>query len=324
MRWPIPSLLIALLGVANGDEPKAENRAEITLSKPAEGPEKAFPIGNGELRARVKGRTSLEPMAIFPRGGRHPATPQVPGNAICGPAWFHFSLDWLAENEGPVTNYKRTLNLEDGTVVTTFNRGGAGFTWTVFATGEDGLIVTHLRTDKPGSLHFRVTLPTELPATLKVEDRRILTLNGKSGGKPFAARAWVYPMESEVTPGEKEITVRGEGEALILLAATRDPDKIATLPDRLKPLGFGGDDHPDVFQVWNGLLERHLAAHRKAMENAGETKQQIFNRYAKVAITPPEQLKPAEALPPPPEDIEFPPEDPADNPKDGEILPGKK
>ena len=63
-------------------------------------------------------------------------------------------------------------------------------------------------------------------------------------------------MESEVTPGESEITVRGEGEALILVAATSDPERLPALPERMKALGFGGPEHPDVFAVWNGLLER--------------------------------------------------------------------
>ena len=123
---------------------------EIVFEKPAAGPEKAFPIGNGLVRARVKGRTGIEPMAILMKGVKHPATAEVPGAAFCGPAWFHFSLDWLAGGS-PVTDYKRVLDLEDGTVVTTFKRGGAGFTWTVFASSADDLIVTHLRADKPGA-----------------------------------------------------------------------------------------------------------------------------------------------------------------------------
>jgi hypothetical protein len=67
-------------------------------------------------------------------------------------------------------------------------------------------------------------------------------------------------MESEVTPGEGEITVHGEGEALILVAATSDPAKIAQLPDRMKALGFGGKEHPDIQAIWTGLLERQKKA----------------------------------------------------------------
>lgn len=315
MRWPLFLLAPACLC-------SLAQAQEISFKQAAEVCEKAFPIGNGELRARVKGRTGIEPMAIFPKGGRHVATPQVPGNALTGPAWITFSLDWLAK-DAKVTNYQRTLNLQDGTVVTTFNRGGVGFTWTVFATDEQDLIVTHLRADKPGALNFRVSLSSESPAKARVEDRRILIFEGKSEGKPFAARAWVFPMESEVTPGDKEITVRGEGEALILLAATRDPEQIAKLQDRIKPLGFGGDDHPDIFQVWTNLLEHHTAAHRKAMEGAGEKKQAILNRYVKLAVTSPGQLKDNEPLPQDLENLVFPeiPDDPA---QQGEILPPTK
>jgi hypothetical protein len=67
-------------------------------------------------------------------------------------------------------------------------------------------------------------------------------------------------MESEVTPGDGEITVHGEGEALILVAATSNPSKIATLPDRLKTLGFVGAESPDLQAIWTGLLERQKNA----------------------------------------------------------------
>ena len=126
-------------------------------------------------------------------------------------------------------------------------------------------------------------------------------------------------MESEVTPGENEITVRGEGEALILLAAGRDPDTIKALPERLKPLGFGGEEHPDLFQVWTVLLERHKTAHQKAMAGAGEKKQAIFNRYLKLAIAAPEEQEIDLA---PLENLDFPEPDPL-TPGE-EVLPGKR
>ena len=305
---------ILLLSLAIG---RAE---EISFNKPAEVPEKAFPIGNGDLRARVKGRTGIEPMSILLKGSKQPATVAIPGNVFCGPAWFHFSLNWLA-GDAKVTDYKRTLNLEDGTVVTTFKRGGAGFTWTVFASTSDNLIVTHLRTDKPGALNFKVELPTEHPGKARVEDRRTLILNGNIDGKkskPFEARAWVYPMESEVSPGAAEITVKGEGEALILLAAATDEEAIKALPDKLKPLGFGGEEHADVSLVWKGLLDRHVETHRKAMEGAGETKAKIFSRYLKVAAAG-TGVAPADAGPLP--DVPPPDESPPAEPTGFDVLP---
>ena len=48
--------------------------------------------------------------------------------------------------------------------------------------------------------------------------------------------------------------------ALILLAATSDPEKISQLPDRMKALGFGGKEHPDIQAIWTGLLERQKKA----------------------------------------------------------------
>ena len=190
MKW-LPVLLLPL-AFAQGEE--------IVFEKPAKQAELAFPIGNGALRAKVKGRTGIEPMAIFPPGGKHPATTAVPGNAFCGPAWFHFSLEWLGDKDAPVTDYKRTLNLAEGTVVTTFQRGGAGFTWSTFASRADKVIVIHLRTDKPGALNFRVTLLTEHDAKLRVEDRRILILNGRSGTRSLRSTVCDWPSRSSLYP----------------------------------------------------------------------------------------------------------------------------
>jgi hypothetical protein len=235
----IPALLLTL----------ALARAEpLAFPAPAATPDLAFPISNGQLGTLVPGSTGNEflPLLEAPKSPAAAADPAKPGTGFTGKSLGGFYFEWL-EATGPVTHYRRELDLATGIATVTFNRNTASFTATTFVSRPDDLLVLHLRTDKPGFLSFRVRL-TQGNAKPAIEDRRILVLP--------QARAWVYPMESEVTPGEGEITVHGEGEALILVAATSDPAKVAQLPDRMKSLGFGGKEHPDVQAIWTGLLER--------------------------------------------------------------------
>ena len=235
----IPALLLTL----------AIARAEpLAFPARAATPDLAFPISNGQLGTLVPGSTGNEflPLLEAPNSPAAAADPAKPGTGFTGKLLGEFRFEWL-DAAGPVTHYRRQLELATGIATTSFNRNTAGFTATTFVSRPDDLLVLHLRTDKPGSLSFRVRL-AQGDAKPAIEDRRVLVLP--------QARAWVYPMESEVTPGHGEITVHGEGEALILVAATSAPEKVARLPDRMKALGFGGKEHPDIQAIWTGLLER--------------------------------------------------------------------
>lgn len=237
----IPALLISL-ALARADE--------LTFPSPASTPDLAFPLANGQLGTLVSGSTTTEVLRLLEAPKSPAADLAKPGAGFTGKPLGDFRFEWL-DAAAPVTGCRRQLDLATGLATTTFQRGGAGFTWTTFVSRPDDLLVLHLRADKPGFLSFRIRL-THGDAKPAIEDRRILVLPN--------ARAWVYPMESEVTPGDGEITVRGEGEALILVSATSDPDKMAKLPRRMNALGFGGADHPDISAVWHGLLERQQKA----------------------------------------------------------------
>lgn len=219
---------------------------ELAFPAPAASRELSFPLSNGKLGTLAAGSTATEVLPLLETPASAAADPAKPGAAFTGKPLGEFRFEWL-DAAGPVTHYRRSLDLATGIATVTFNRNTAGFTATTFVSRPDDLLVLHLRTDKPGFLSFRVRLAhgETKPA---IEDRRILALQ--------QARAWVYPMESEVTPGDGEITVHGEGEALILVAATSAPEKVAQLPDRMKALGFGGKEHPDIQAIWTGLFER--------------------------------------------------------------------
>lgn len=262
-----------LLGLALATSATGE---VLVFKEPAPVPALAFPIGNGRLGTLVAGETGSEEMALL----AGPVSPEPdaakPGAGFSGQALGIVQLDWL-DAKLAATDYRRALDFQDGTVETRFKRGGAGFIATTFVSDADDLLVIHLRANKPGFLGFRLKLK-QGKRVARIEDRRVLVLEGDDG-KASEVRAWIYPMESEVSPGDGEITVRGEGEALILIAASADPAAIPLLADRMKAHGFGGPEHPDIFRLWHTLLDRHRSAHRKAM--AG--KPGDFASYLKLA-----------------------------------------
>jgi hypothetical protein len=274
---------------------------EIRSAIPAGSWGDAFPITNSTLGAMVFTGTTSDRLLLYLTEPARKASPQQdfvsksPAAAVVAAArqagqeqrfsWLsptvppppHLAdvwVDWL-DRDQPATEFSRTLDPEDGVVVTRFTRGSSGFTERVFVSEADDLTVIHLRTDKVGSLNFkiRLTRPPGVPSgEAAVENRRILTLRGKvseaTDSPDFEIRAWLFPMESEVTPGEKDISILGEGEALVLVATASGPSgspSLAQIGSRLEKYGFSGTEHPDISLLWEGLLERHLKAHRALM-----------------------------------------------------------
>lgn len=238
----LASALLLTLALARAEE--------LRFPTPAAAPDLAFPLSNSKLGTLASGSTSTEVLPLLEAPASRSADPAKPGTGFTGKPLGELRFEWL-DAAGPVTHYQRTLDLATGIATTTFERNSTGFTATTFVSRPDDLLVLHLRSDKPGFLSFRIHL-THGETKPTIQHRRVLILP--------QARAWVYPMESEVTPGDGEITVHGEGEALILVAATSNPSKIATLPDRLKTLGFVGPESPDLQTTWMTLFERQKNA----------------------------------------------------------------
>jgi hypothetical protein len=290
MRWMCALILTTLTAFpASSEEIRNTAIAEKWLG--------AFPLANAHLGAMAFTGTASDRLMLF-----LPASPSnkaaefaagTPAETVVLAArkagqeqrfsWLAASapkenladvwLDWL-DGDQPARDFSSMLAIADGVVTTKFTRGTSGLTGRVFISEADDLTVIHLRADKPGALNFKVRLERKtLPAaTPRVEDRRILILHGKTGPAEdtpaFEVRAWVFPMESEVTPAEKDISVLGEGEALILIATAAGPENspaLSQIGSRMQKYGFGGEEHPDISLLWEGLLERHLKAHRALM-----------------------------------------------------------
>ncbi|MDB6077007.1 MAG: glycoside hydrolase family 95 protein [Akkermansiaceae bacterium] len=289
--------LCALLLAASAFPPLAAE--EIRSTSVAEKWQDGFPVAGPHLGLMtLTGTTSdrlmlFSPAATPPSGDGGIFSAESPSFAVLAAArkagaekrfgWLtpsdpprdlaEIRVDWL-DGEQPFKDFSRTLDPAQGVVTTRFTRGTSELIGKVFISEADDLTVIHLRADKPGSLSFKIRLerPGRPEATMEVKDRRVLILRGKTNeaadAPSFEVRAWVFPMESEVTPAEKDISVLGEGEALVLIATAVGKEGSPALTEigtRLQKYGFGGTEHPDISELWDGLLERHLKAHRAAM-----------------------------------------------------------
>lgn len=169
-------------------------------------------------------------------------------------------IDWL-DKDGRAAGFTRSIHPKDGRIRSVQRVGQTTITRTVVAGGEDDAIFIHLLADQPGALSFRVTLGGPPAANARIEDRRQLILPAGAGHP--AAHVWVLPFESDVAGEGNSITVRGEGEALIVwnFAAGKALDTtLANLGTRYDP----GHLPPDPAKIWQGILGTQL----KSAENS--------------------------------------------------------
>ena len=176
------------------------------------------------------------------------AVTQVRG--VIAPDKVDLKIDWLFEKDTQV-DFQQPVSLKDGRIQSTCRIGTTTVTRTLFASPQDNAVFIHFLADKPGALSFRVSLDAP---QVRIEDRRQLISTAESG---ISTRLWVLPFESEVTPEARSITVRGEGEAMIVLDFSREKGAEKSLSQTLTRLGNTYDPGhfpPDPSRIWQGVL----------------------------------------------------------------------
>ena len=146
------------------------------------------------------------------------------------------TVDW--EGIEPATEFSQVHAM--GVVRSTLRSNGTTITRTVLVNRRDRAVFIHLLANKPGALAFRVGIGE----AAKVENRRELVVADP------AWRITVWPFESDVTPEAHAISVRGEGEALIVW--NFGP---ANLCDELAKRYDPGSTPPNPAKIGHGLLE---------------------------------------------------------------------
>lgn len=226
---------------------------ELALSHSASRLEEAFFLGNSRLGAMVFGDPKTEHLSLTARGRENPATSWASLGDV--------SIEWLDADQ-PLQHYRRCLRWREGVSVTSWQRGGAGITQTAFVSRADNVLVIHLQADKPGALQFRVRLGSDQVAQPTGERGELLRKSVTASSLPTELRAWVLPFESEVAAEGNAMVVRGEGEAMIVVAAGigNETQDVATALARLTRKYDPRDEHPDFTILWKGAWEAHRSA----------------------------------------------------------------
>lgn len=193
----------------------AGDNLTLWYTRPAAAWTEALPIGNGHLGAMVYG---LAPDAhlqfnndTFWDGGPHDyshpgaaavlpelrkllfAGKQKEAEALATQRFMSVPMGLIAyqpcgdlllksDDTRPVTDFRRSLDLDTALATTTWKQGDATFTRTAFASYPDQVIVVRITCDKPGRVGFTATLtsPQPHPVTRAV-DSRTLAITAKAG-----------------------------------------------------------------------------------------------------------------------------------------------
>jgi len=260
------AILTSLILLAPSALTAAENGVWIPAPGAAEVGKNPLPVWNTRRAALVSDTPAATHLSGMLLPDPLPRTARTPEKARDGlleafkpESSCRLVIDWLGAD--PVTDFEREWQTGGGQARSTCRIGSTTVTRTVLASTTDDAIFIHLHADQPGALSFRVRLAGD---GVRREDRRQLLVTPEKGP---ACHVWVIPFESDVEPDGQGITVRGEGEAIIVWNFSPDKsgaDELARTWTRLAERHDPGHTPPDVSRIWHGVLEKHL----KSAENS--------------------------------------------------------
>ena len=234
---------------------------ELWYAQPAKVWMESLPIGNGRLGAMTYGGIEEEKLALNEStmwSGQYNENQNIPfgrekmnqlrklffegklseGNRIAGDNLHgnqtsfgtHLPIGDLKMQfiypEGKVTDYRRSLSLDEAVSSVSFNSGGVNYKREYFATNPDNVLVLRLTADKQKSITMNMGLDLMRQADLSVEDNQ-LVFTGKvdfplhgPGGVCFEGRIAVLADNGEVKMEQSEVGIK-EADAVTLIVDVR-------------------------------------------------------------------------------------------------------
>lgn len=233
---------------------------KIWFNKPAAKWDEALPVGNGRLGAMVFGspdgeRLQLNEDSLWfggPVNRNNPDAltnlPQIrklllEGRLSEANRLAAISLSGVPESQrhylplgdlhltmtssaGEITNYRRELDLSEGIVRVSFNKGGFSYTREVFASYPDQILVVRLSSDCPAGLSLDVRLAgirnRHLDQTERIDETalRVLGKAGGEGGVRYAAALRVLPEGGTAKITGEFMIIEGAQSMTLLLSAS--------------------------------------------------------------------------------------------------------
>lgn len=131
---------------------------------------------------------------------------------------------------GPVTAYRRELDLDAGVVRIRYTVGAAHYTREIFASAPDQVIVIRLSCDRPKRISFTATMDRPSDFTTKTEGERLI-LEGealprepretqeRAVGIRFRGETWFQLRGGKLNPHDRDIRVEGADSAVLMIGA---------------------------------------------------------------------------------------------------------
>lgn len=234
---------------------------ELWYAQPAKVWMESLPIGNGRLGAMTYGGIEEEKLALNEStmwSGQYNENQNKPfgrekmnqlrklffegklseGNRIAGDNLHgnqtsfgtHLPIGDLKMQfiypEGKVTDYRRSLSLDEAVSSVSFNSGGVNYKREYFATNPDNILVLRLTADKQKSITMNMGLDLMRQADLSVENNQ-LVFTGKvdfplhgPGGVCFEGRIAVLADNGEVKMEQSGVSIK-EADAVTLIVDVR-------------------------------------------------------------------------------------------------------
>lgn len=234
---------------------------ELWYAQPAKVWMESLPIGNGRLGAMTYGGIEEEKLALNEStmwSGQYNENQNKPfgrekmnqlrklffegklseGNRIAGDNLHgnqtsfgtHLPIGDLKMQfiypEGKVTDYRRSLSLDEAISSVSFNSGGVNYKREYFATNPDNVLVLRLTADKQKSITMNMGLDLMRQADLSVENNQ-LVFTGKvdfplhgPGGVCFEGRIAVLADNGEVKMEQSGVSIK-EADAVTLIVDVR-------------------------------------------------------------------------------------------------------
>lgn len=234
---------------------------ELWYAQPAKVWMESLPIGNGRLGAMTYGGIEEEKLALNEStmwSGQYNENQNKPfgrekmnqlrklffegklseGNRIAGDNLHgnqtsfgtHLPIGDLKMQfiypEGKVTDYRRSLSLDEAVSSVSFNSGGVNYKREYFATNPDNVLVLRLTADKQKSITMNMGLDLMRQADLSVENNQ-LVFTGKvdfplhgPGGVCFEGRIAVLTDNGEVKMEQSGVSIK-EADAVTLIVDVR-------------------------------------------------------------------------------------------------------
>ena len=303
------ALLLALVTPKNLNGPP-----QLEYEQPAAQWVEALPVGNGRLGAMVFGGTGEERLQFnestvwtgTPRQYQHEgavkALPrlrallaegkQAEAEALAGKEFMSVPLRQekyqpfgdvrLKLAPGHVTDYRRTLNLNEAVAAVRYRIGDVAHEREVFASYPDQVIVARLTANRPGSVSFTVGMDSpHKSARVSVAGPGELALRGEvqKGGIRFEARLRVLADGGKVTARGDTLSVEGANAVTLLLAGATNHVSYHDLsadPAARCAQALAAAAGRDFAELRSRHVNDHQALFRRVSIDLGRTEQAVL------------------------------------------------